>query len=151
MNLSKGEIQELFDSIQSDAFPEVQSKLCYYNKKFTGWSSPYTGNISFNYELLNQRITLDAVKGVIAHELAHQITYQQESFFKKWFVMLTYRFISSSRTFAEHDADRITIDRGYGKELLANRIETTERITDDKLLALYTRHYMSAKEIRARL
>ena len=92
-----------------------------------------------------------ALKGLLAHEMAHVYQYQQGTFFDLLILMTKYSFsfISNKKFIQEFEknADMIVIKHGFGKELLAFWKERQELIKKGKITNKYTSDYSTVEEI----
>jgi len=148
-------VEELFREILARSFPDLSPDvpLRWRKMKFSGYSSPFSGKIYLNLQLINHNgLNKKELSGLIAHELAHQISYRQRGFFGKWAFLWAYLLSSAQRSIVEREADEIAIQRGYGPHLLAERIALEKRFEDNpKMKSLVRRIYMSTEEIRQRI
>ena len=62
------------------------------------------------------------MRGLLAHELAHQVSYKRRSFIGRMIFIRNYPFSTTGRKRVEGEADEIVIERGYGRELVQERI-----------------------------
>lgn len=148
---SENEIQCWFEEIRDKSYSDLclSSKVFMKDMEVTGYSSPFNGNVYINLSLINKhKLNKDAVFGVLAHELAHQVSYRKRSFFSKWFFLWNYYLSLKKRSEVEKEADEITVQRGYGKELLEERKSQNKRYSDDKeKLKLVKKVYLSKEEV----
>ena len=115
------DFQKLFIEVRDKAFEEIKSKFILSDKIHFMRSSSITGNIYYNPKtILDIKFTVSAIKGVIAHELSHQVDYNQRSgwFFRRFWD--TYKCSKDEvyRRGFERRADTIAVERGFGKEYL---------------------------------
>lgn len=97
-------------------------------------------------EINRYRWPKDAVRGLFASELSHLVSYKRRSFIDRmWFVRF-YPYVESVRTEVELESDNIAVERGYGKELIQERIYQF-RINDKKRLQKEKRVYQSVDSI----
>ena len=143
------DFQRLYLEVRDKAFPEIHSKFIPNLKVHFMKSSDITGNIYYNYNnILAMKFLENAVKGVIAHELAHQVDFKRRgrSFLKK--ILEDYRCSRDEvyRRGFEREADRITVERGYGKELLEAMKQTKKMFPKDRWKR-YEAAHLSMKEV----
>jgi len=87
--------------------------------------------------------------GLIAHELAHQVSYRKRSFIGKWIFLWNYYFSLKKRCEVEKEADEITIQRGYGKELISEITSEYEYYSDDReMLKFIKKVYSTPNDIK---
>jgi len=111
------DIQKLFDEVKL-SFPEVKSKLISFNKESFMLSSPLTGNIYYDpNQIKKYNFSEKALKGILAHELSHQIDYKTKSIFLRLFFKFKYINNIKFKKQIEREADKIAIQRGFGEEL----------------------------------
>ena len=149
---SKNDIEKIFLNIRNKSYNDLNppSKLRIKKMGFSGYSSPFTGDVYINLDVINDNNYLkDAIIGTIAHELAHQVSYRRRSFFGKVIFLWNYYLSLKKRRIVENEADRITIERGYGRELIAETKTTYRRFAKDKeMLSFIKKAYMSPKDIQ---
>lgn len=87
-----------------------------------GMSTPFKKVYSNINELNEYRWPDDVVRGALAHEFAHQVSYQRRSFLGRFWFLRNYLFSTSGRRRVEREADEIAIERGYGTEIVQVRI-----------------------------
>ena len=95
------------------------------------------------------------LRGFFVHELCHVEDYKKEKvpsflknpfyYFKEW---LSWVFGTSFSRKLERKTDIKTIKKGYGKELLKLTSEREKRLSKSKLNMVYSRGYLSPKEIK---
>lgn len=149
---SEKQIKILFEEIKNNSYSDLcsSSKVFIKDVKLTGYSSPFNGNVYVNLRFINKnKLPKKAVIGLLAHELSHQISYRKRSFFSKWFFLWNYWFSEKKRIDVEKEADEKTVQRGYGKELLAER-ESDEMCysNDEDTLDVIKRIYLRPKDIK---
>ena len=142
----------MFLTVKNDAYRDYcqSSQVRFKTMNTTGYSSPFTGNVYLNLDIINRNhVSKKAVLGYIAHELAHQVSYRKRSFFARWFFLWNINLSWKKRRIVETEADKITIERGYGKELLAERKTSLKRWSKNKTrLHQKTKVYLSPQEIQ---
>ena len=139
-------IMKLFNEVKKK-FPEVKSRLKTFNKKSFMWSSPITGDIYYNEEQIRKfKFSEDALKGVFAHELSHQVAYKNMNFVSRILFKLRYKNFNYKKKI-EREADTITVKRGFGKELI-RLYEETEKKFDKKRALKIKRTHLRVEEIR---
>lgn len=150
MRYTKQQLEKEFYKIYEESFTDVKRpKLFFRKQNYTGYSSPWTGNIFLDFKRLSKRPTLEMIRGVMAHELAHQVDYSQRPFYKQIFFSLFWKHSPKMTRIIEQAADQITIKRGYKKELLANR-EFVHKMYkhDKKMMHVIRSYYMTPEEIK---
>lgn len=124
------------------SFPELKNKnfrFMQYNftKSFAGYIS------SFNLIGIHKRcknLSRNELKTVIAHELCHASLSKDYNFFESFFYDFISNFSTSKRREVEVDADKLLIDKGYGKD----RINLEKKIEKGK----HSKFYLSAEEMK---
>ena len=98
-----------------------------------GQSSPFNKNIYINAHTINKhRYSKNALIGVISHELAHKVSYQNRKFLLKWIFLWNYFISSKKAKHIEKEADKIAIQRGYRTELAAARKAKEKYLSKNK-------------------
>ena len=148
-------ILELFETIKKNSYPELSKCNLYFKQmSITAYSSPFTNCIYINLELINQeKLTTTELVAILAHELSHQISYQKRNFISKWLFLSGYFIFTNSREKVENEADIITIERGYEKELIFEREHQMKRYkkrfkNNPKMINLVSKIYYSSDEIK---
>ncbi|MFQ5961739.1 MAG: hypothetical protein ACE5MG_10100 [Candidatus Methylomirabilales bacterium] len=114
----------MYAEIKSATFEDISTKTKLIITDFSdvGMSTPFK-KVYINLNELNKyRWPEDVVRGAIAHELAHQVSYQRRSFLGRFWFLRNYLFSPSGRRRVEREADEIAIRRGYGREIVQVRI-----------------------------
>jgi len=124
-------IQEAFILPWLTSFFDRQSRACWLNLRDKinryGWPE-------------------DAVRGLFAHELAHQVSYKRRSYIGGMLFVWNYPFSNSGKMNVEREADEIAIERGYGEDLIQARIYQL-RIKDKKRLEVVKKAYLSPETL----
>lgn len=157
MVYTQKQITALFNKIKYKSYSDLCLSSKIYIKdismdelEITGYSSPYNGNVYINLNLINKyKLSKNAVIGILAHELGHQVLYRKRSFFKKWLYLRNYFSSIEKRILIEKEADTIAVQRGYGKELIAERESQDIRYANNKeRLRLVKKTNLSIKQIK---
>lgn len=103
------------------------------------WARPTLGSLLFGkmqykvfvstdtmYSAFLDTLSRDAIEGWYAHELAHLVDYEKQGKLATIWMGVQYAFSPKGRRAIEHRADRITIEHGYGCELLAS-VDTSKK------------------------
>lgn len=152
--MEKDEIKALFEKIKKKSYLECsKSKIIFKDMKRMGFSSPFNGNIYINFTLIKKfNFNQSQVIGLLAHELSHQISYNQRTFFKRILFLCNYPFSKKKKKLVEHEADIIAIQRGYKNELLESRKDSIydykKIIKDEKKLKEIEEIYFSYKDLK---
>jgi len=139
-------INKLFLEVKK-SFSEINSKIKPFNKKSFMWSSPIIGNIYYNktqFEKTN--FSNSALKGVLAHELSHQINYKKIGLIRRLLFKIRYKNFEFRKK-AEREADKITIERGFGKNLI-QLLEESEKKFEKERFSKIKKTHLSIKEIK---
>lgn len=143
------DFQKLFREVRDKGFPEIKSKFIPSDKFHFAHASPITGNIHYNQKnILALQFTEKAVKGVIAHELSHQIDFKRRSFFSKLWITYKCKTDEIYRKGIERYADIITVKRGFGNELLEAMKLTKKKFPKDRWKR-YEKAHLSMKELKS--
>lgn len=149
---SEKQIKTWFETVKNNSYTDLSIKVVIKDLKFkmTGYSSPFNGNVYIGLSLINkQNLSKESIIGILAHELSHQVSYKKRSFFPNIFFLWNYWFSVNKRREVEREADEITVQRGYGKELLAEReSEDKYYCNDKKTLELLKKVYLGPNAIR---
>ena len=149
---SKNDIEKIFLQVRNKSYNDLNSlsKLRIEKMGFSGYSSPFTGDVYINLDVINDNVySKDAIIGTVAHELAHQVSYRRRSFFGKVIFLWNYYLSLKKRRIVEDEADRIAIERGYGRELIVETKTTYRRFAKDKKMLIFIKKaYMSPNEIK---
>jgi len=86
--------------------------------------------------------------GLFVHELCHFERYKKKTFLQKAAFILTTWFSKKIRCKDERNTDRLTIKKGYGKELLKIALKREQKYSKEKLAEVYSSGYLSPKEIK---
>ena len=110
-------IQSIFNKVKK-SYPEINSKLVLFDKPSFMLSNSVNHNIYYNSKQVKQfKFSNKALRGALAHELSHQLDYKNYNFFSRLFFKYKYKNLNFRRK-VEREADKITVSRGYGKELI---------------------------------
>lgn len=140
-------IQKIFDKVRK-SYPEINSKLKKHKKNSFMISDPFSGNIFYNEEQLERHnFSEKALTGAIAHEFGHQIDYKRINIIQKVAFVIKYKKDMNIRKQTEQKADKITIQRGYGNELIQLLKESEQKFEKQRWLKLKKTH-LSIKEIK---
>lgn len=84
----------------------------------------------------------------MAHELSHLEMYKKWGFWRSVIFSFLQFFSTKIRRRIEAGADRLAIQKGYGKELYQARKRTLSK-ADDKIKKLVKKYYLSLEEINS--
>jgi len=134
-----------------NSFPELKNKriLISYGQlgPFWGiswWVLPFLKIIVISPKAKN--ISPEALAGLLAHELSHQVIYQRESWLK--YIVRTpliYTVFKKMVKNEERQVDRMVMDRGFGYQLYI----LTKIIDQDSSHDCVKNYYFSPEEIEA--
>jgi hypothetical protein len=149
---SERQIRLWFEEIRDNSYSDLclSSKVHIKDMFLSGYSSPFNGNVYINLSFVNRyKLSKEDVIGILAHELAHQVSYRTRSFYPKILFLWNYWLSEKKRSEVEKEADEITVQRGYGKELLAEReSEDRRHANNKKRLASIRRLYLGPDDIK---
>ncbi|MFQ5870209.1 MAG: hypothetical protein ACE5JC_09935 [Candidatus Zixiibacteriota bacterium] len=121
---TEDDLRKIYNEITSASFADVSHETQLIFKDFgdVGMSTPFK-KVYININEINKyNWPEDVVRGVFAHELAHQVSYKRRSFIGRFLFLWNYLFSKSRKRRVEKEADEIAIERGYGKEIVQGRI-----------------------------
>lgn len=125
-NYSKDDLRTIYEDIRKSSFEDTydETELIFkYVKGGFAYSSPFNLNLYINIDEINRyNWPEDAVRGLFAHELSHMVSYKRRSFMGRMLFIWNYPFSESTRAKVDREADEIAIERGYGEELIQERI-----------------------------
>ena len=142
------DFQKIYGEVRNKKFPEINSRFIPTNKFHFMHSSAITGNIHYNSKnIFAMNFSENAVRGVIAHELSHQVDFKRRWFFGR--VLLSYRCSRDEvyRKGIEREADKITVERGFGVELLEAMKQTKKMFPKDRWKR-YEAAHLSMEEVK---
>ncbi len=146
---SETDIEMMYEEIRTASYPDIfsKTKLIFKDIGVFGYASPFSLHVFINIDEVNKYDwPKDAVRGLLAHELAHQVSYKRRSFIGRMYFIRSYPFSLSRRQAVEREADEIAIEKGYGKDLVQERVYQF-RIDDEKRLAGEKKVYLSAETL----
>lgn len=146
----KSDIEKIFEEIKISTFQFCckNARLYFLNFNYTGYSCPFTGNIFLNLTKINKNnLSQTELKGIIAHEFGHQVSYKKRKFFDKWFWLWNYNLSKKKRREIEIEADEIAVEYGFGEYLFAERKTHLLRYSSKKRKKL-SQIYLNAEEIQ---
>lgn len=123
-NYSEADIRILFNHLIEGSFSEIEqtTDLIFMDRKSLGYASPFSFNLYIDINRINEyKWPKDAVVGLIAHELAHIVSYQRRTFLSRMLFIWDYYISEDTRRNVEHEADEIAIEKGHGPELVLTR------------------------------
>jgi len=139
-------LQTIFLEVKK-SFPEIHATLAPFSKKSFMRSEPYSKFIYYNKEQVeNLRFSRNAIRGVLAHELAHKVQYKHMNL-GEWILFPLLLKNGHYRRRLEREADAITVKRGFGKELLEAQKYTKKKFPK-KWYRRFQKAHLTEKEIR---
>jgi hypothetical protein len=145
----KGRLKTTADKIIEESFPLLKEKKIFYFSfylrfyGFSAWIPPVARIIviSTRTEKLNDFV----LTGIMAHELCHQERYLLMGLLRYLWFVVSYTFSEKARTAEERATDKLTIDKGYGRQLY----ELTIISNQDKNHREIIDNYLAPDEIRS--
>jgi hypothetical protein len=123
---TKNDLEKIYNDIKAKSFVDTPKNSQLIFKDLSpafGMAHPFSLNIIVDIDSINKhQWPKEAVVGLFAHELSHMVSYERQGFFGRMLFTWNYPFSLSKRQKVEHEADQIAIDRGYGSELIQERI-----------------------------
>jgi len=143
-------IEEIFADVKKQ-FPEVDARLVPVSMKSFMLSSPNSNKIYYDpQQLIKYNFSRIALTGMMAHEFSHKVDYMRMSWLERLMIRWKYKRNLDFKRRLERDADMITIDRGYGSELIQSIKETESRFEKERFLRFKLTH-LSLKEIETKM
>lgn len=155
------EIEPVIDQVRQSSFPqlrsvainvyELRSRFDYLQARFTVssyFSRQLQYMVLFNPEAIRRHVPNEALRGIVAHELAHIDYYESQS--RMGLLSLAGLLLPDYTTRFERRADLEAIARGYGKGLALYRTWLYRNIPSSGM-AEKKRDYYSPQEIAALL
>ncbi|MGD0583455.1 MAG: hypothetical protein ABR974_10970 [Bacteroidales bacterium] len=145
----KDRIRTIADKIIEESFPLLKGKKIFYLSfylrffGFSAWIPPFTRIIVISTR--TKKLDDFALTGIIAHELCHQERYRLMGFFRYLWFVLSYTFSEKARSSEERATDKLTIEKGYGRQLY----ELTLISQQDKNHLKIIDNYLTPDEIRS--
>ena len=121
---SREDIQRIYNEIKQTYFNDLtdRSRLVFKNFNYFGFASPFSLNVLINIHKINDcNLPEDAVKGLIAHEFSHQVSFIKRSYMGRLLYIWSYPFSKTKKRLVEKEADEITIERGFAREIVLMR------------------------------
>ena len=135
---SKSDLEKIYNELKKTSFIDTPPKSQLIFKDLSpafGMSHPFSLKLIIDIDGINRnKWPKEAVIGLFAHELAHMVSYERRGFFGRMLLIWNYPFSQAKRQKVEHEADQIAIDRGYGSELIQERIYQFRIDDDDHLM-----------------
>ncbi len=95
-NYTEHGLRKIYNEIRSASFEDTFDKTRLIFKDITvyGYSSPFVLDIFINIDEINRcNWPEDAVRGLFAHELSHQVSYKRRSFIGRMLFIWNYPFL----------------------------------------------------------
>lgn len=122
-----GKYQNLVNRLVDESFPTLNGKkIRVFELKFTRLYAVYVPLIDFiGINKLCRNFSSNEIKGIIAHELCHAEYSKKYGFLKTVWLWTIYWFDREIRKKEEIKTDKLTIRKGYAKQLVlsAKRLE----------------------------
>lgn len=146
---TENDLRKVFNEVRSASFTDSfdTTQLIFKNLITAfGMSAPFK-KIYININEINKyNWPEDAVRGLFAHELSHQVQYKRRSFMGRYLWLWNYAFSGSKRRKVEKEADEIALERGYEKEIV--RVRTFYLYHSDKKHAdTGKKYYLSVEDL----
>lgn len=126
IHYTRKDLEKMYNDIKAKSFVDTPKKSQLIFKDLSpafGMSHPFSLNLIIDIDGINKKKwPKEAVIGLFAHELSHMVSYERRGFFGRMLFTWNYPFSHAKRQKVEHEADQIAIDRGYGSELIQERI-----------------------------
>ncbi len=126
IHYTKDDLNNIYNDIKAESFTDTpkDSQLIFKDlSPAFGMSHPFSLNLIIDIDGINKhQWPKEAVIGLFAHELSHMVSYERRGFCGRMLYIWNYPFSVAKRQKVEHEADNIAIERGYGDELVQERI-----------------------------
>ena len=145
---------KLVKEIRKKSFPEIKGKIWIIKIPFSMpggavfWLFPRLNILALTTKC--HKLKKNVLIGLLAHELSHFSIFQRKKWIGFYLIFIKYLFNYKYRIKEEKKADRLTIKKGYGKELIEVKIEAKkvckgtiyEKISDNYLTVEDVEKYM---------
>ncbi|MEK6890918.1 MAG: hypothetical protein AABX03_02170 [Nanoarchaeota archaeon] len=121
-----GDCKILVKEIIDKSFPLLRNqKIFTYESKHINFSADtislfFVSRIRISPRMRNANVS--ELKGLLTHELGHIEFYKKRNFVQNQWANFRCSLFKKYRELEEKNVDRLTIEKGYGKDLKANRI-----------------------------
>lgn len=90
-------------------------------------------------------------EGIFVHELCHMERHKKRNFFERIIYIFKYLLSKKVRIREENETDKLTIKKGYARELydFTLNLDKTYARNKDYLKQVYDRGYLSSKQIKS--
>jgi hypothetical protein len=142
-------IRSIGERIISESFPSLKDKKIHFYViwlsffGFSAWIPP-----SFRFIVISTRtkkFTDEVLTGILAHELCHQERYVKMGTARYIKFALGFIFSKKIQSAEEKATDRLTIEKGYGRQLYELTIISAKDRNHKKIID----NYLSPEEIKA--
>ena len=146
--LGRDNLKKTTKDIIEKSFPLLKHKKLYLyttkSKKYVGGATklPFINVIRINKKLLNDNQYLI---GVLSHELSHLERFTKMGWIKYFFVGISYWINGSARTKEEMEVNKLSIRKGYAKELYYAMVKNEQNPYAKKI----RKYYMTPSEIKS--
>ena len=144
-------IEIIFEEVKK-SFPEIKAKLKSFNSQSFMASRPFGNYIFYDKRQLNKyKFSKLALRGILAHELAHKIQAKKAGFIEKIMVFTHQKFRlfdnPNKKRELEREADTIAVKMGFGKELIQAIKESKDNFDKERFIK-FKKTRLSIKEIK---
>jgi hypothetical protein len=145
----KERVRSIGEKIIIESFPSLQEKKIYYYIiwlsffGFSAWIPP-----CFRFIVISTRtreFTDEVLTGILAHELCHQERYLGMGIWPYLKFAIGFLFSKKVQADEEKATDRLTIEKGYGRQLYELTVISREDRNHEKIID----NYLSPEEIKA--
>jgi hypothetical protein len=142
-------IRSIGEKIIMDSFPSLRGKKIHFYViwlsffGFSAWIPPF-----FRFIVISSRtrdFSDEVIKGIMAHELCHQERYLEMGTWQYLKFAIGFLFSKKVQAAEEKETDRLTIEKGYGRQLY----ELTVISRNDRNHENIIDNYLSPEEIKA--
>lgn len=137
------------NSIRKKSFPELKGKIWIIKIPFpipgaaVMWLLPKLNLLAFSTKC--KILSKNALRGLIAHELCHFSLFQKHTWKDFWKLLFTINKKEWAKI--EKATDKLAIEKGYGKELIAIKKKAKQVLTGTRW-EHYFDHYLTEEDVR---
>ncbi|MCA9488050.1 MAG: hypothetical protein KC516_03765 [Nanoarchaeota archaeon] len=144
-----GRFRKTINEIRSKSFPEIKGKILLIIIPFpipggsVHWPLPRLKLLALTTKC--RKLDDMVLRGIIAHELSHLSAFEKWGYKKFW---KFYRKATKKEVIKhEKDTDKLTIKKGYGKEVIATKKKAKELLEGTRW-EKYLDNYLTEEEVK---
>ena len=110
--------QKIIDKLIEDSFPKLKGKKTkIFEFNITNLYALFLPSNSIGVHKKCRGFSNRAIKGMLVHELCHAEFSNKEGIVKSWLIFIIYWFFPKLRRKEEIKTDKLTIKKGYARQL----------------------------------